>query len=199
MRFHSVSNVDGTQLIDLTQELDPETTLFVVCSKTFTTLETMTNANAARAWVIDKLDELAVQYHFVAASTNHAAMDEFGIRSDFPIRVLGLGRRSILALVCGGTFTRAGHRYGCVQGACCQVVAGWICTFRQSPLDENMPVLLALVGIWYNNFFGAAKPGNIAVRQSTGSVSGLSCNNCRWSQAARAFAWTVSLCDVTPA
>ena len=83
MRFHSVSNIDGTQLADLTAELDPESTLFVVCSKTFTTLETMTNAHAARAWIVDRLDELAVQYHFVAASTNHEAMDDFGIRSDF--------------------------------------------------------------------------------------------------------------------
>jgi len=79
MRFHSVSNIDGTQLADLKGELDPATTLFVICSKTFTTIETMTNANAARAWVIEQLDEVAVQYHFVAASTNHEAMDDFGI------------------------------------------------------------------------------------------------------------------------
>ena len=83
LRFHSVSNVDGTQLEDLTQELDPERTLFVVCSKTFTTQETMFNAHAARNWVVDQLDAVAVQYHFVAASTNHEALDEFGIRSDY--------------------------------------------------------------------------------------------------------------------
>ncbi len=83
MRFHSVSNVDGTQLADLKQELDAKTTLFVVCSKTFTTQETMSNAKAARQWVVDQLDEVAVQYHFVAASTNHEAMDAFGIRTDF--------------------------------------------------------------------------------------------------------------------
>ena len=154
MRFHSVSNVDGTQLVDLTQELDPETTLFVVCSKTFTTLETMTNANAARAWIIDRLDEVAVQYHFVAASTNHAAMDEFGIRSDFRFGFWDWvgGRYSLwsavglsLALVVGMDTFKA-------------VLAGgrrMDLHFRQSPLDENMPVLLALIGIWYNNFFGA--------------------------------------------
>ena len=83
MRFHSVSNVDGTQLDDLKETLDPATTLFVICSKTFTTLETMTNAKAARAWIIEQFDEVAVQYHFVAASTNHEAMDDFGIRTDF--------------------------------------------------------------------------------------------------------------------
>jgi len=154
MRFHSVSNIDGTQLADLKQELDPETTLFVVCSKTFTTIETMTNAKAARDWVIDKLDELAVQYHFVAASTNHEAMDEFGIRSDFRFGFWDWvgGRYSLwsavglsLALVVGMDVFKA-------------LLAGgrrMDLHFRQAPLDENMPVLLALLGVWYNNFFGA--------------------------------------------
>ncbi len=154
MRFHSVSNIDGSQLDDLQRELNPETTLFVVCSKTFTTLETMTNANAARAWIVDQFDELAVQYHFVAASTNHAAMDDFGIRSDFRFGFWDWvgGRYSLwsavglsLALVVGMDAFRAilsgGRRMDL--------------HFRQSPLDENMPVLLALIGIWYNNFFGA--------------------------------------------
>jgi glucose-6-phosphate isomerase len=154
MRFHSVSNVDGTQLADLKQELDPETTLFVICSKTFTTLETMTNARAARAWVVDKLGDATVQYHFVAASTNHGAMDEFGIRSDFRFGFWDWvgGRYSLwsavglsLALVVGmDVFKRilAGGRRMDLH-------------FRQAPLEENMPVLLALLGIWYNNFFGA--------------------------------------------
>ena len=83
MRFHSVSNVDGTQLADLEKELDPERTLFVVCSKTFTTLETMSNARAARAWIVNRLGETAVRRHFVAASTNHGAMNEFGIDPAF--------------------------------------------------------------------------------------------------------------------
>ncbi len=154
MRFHAVSNVDGTQLDDLTAELDPETTLFVICSKTFTTQETMTNANAARAWVIERLDELAVQYHFVAASTNHEAMDAFGIRSDFRFGFWDWvgGRYSLwsavglsLALVVGMDVFRA-------------VLAGGRRMdqhFHRAPLDENMPVLLAIIGIWYNNFFGA--------------------------------------------
>ncbi len=154
MRFHSVSNIDGTQLADLKQELDPETTLFVVCSKTFTTIETMTNAQAAREWIIERLDELAVQYHFVAASTNHEAMDEFGIRSDFRFGFWDWvgGRYSLwsavglsLALVVGMDVFKA-------------LLAGgrrMDLHFRQAPLDENMPVLLALLGVWYNNFFGA--------------------------------------------
>ena len=154
MCFHSVSNVDGTQLDDLTKKLNPETTLFVVCSKTFTTLETMTNAKAARAWVIDRLDELAVQYHFVAASTNHEAMDEFGIRTDYRFGFWDWvgGRYSLwsavglsLALVIGMEAFKAMLSGGRRMDL----------HFRQAPMDENMPVLLALIGIWYNNFFDA--------------------------------------------
>ena len=154
MRFHSVSNIDGTQLDDLTRELDPETTLFVVCSKTFTTLETMTNANAARAWVIEQLDELSVQYHFVAVSTNDAAMDAFGIKQSHRFGLWDWvgGRYSLwsavglsLALVVGyKNFSR-------------MLSGGRVMDrhFKQASIDENMPALLALIGMWYNNFFGA--------------------------------------------
>ena len=153
-RFHSVSNIDGTQLDDLIEELDPERTLFVVCSKTFTTQETMVNARAARDWIVDKLDAVAVQYHFVAASTNHEALDDFGIRTDYRFGFWDWvgGRYSMwsavglsLALVIGmDNFKRilAGGRRMDLH-------------FRQSSMDENMPVLLALLGAWYNNFFGA--------------------------------------------
>jgi len=153
-RFHSVSNIDGTQLDDLKEELDPERTLFVVCSKTFTTQETMVNARAARDWIVDKLDAVAVQYHFVAASTNHEALDDFGIRSDYRFGFWDWvgGRYSVwsavglsLALIIGmenfNKILSGGRRMDL--------------HFRQTPLDENMPVLLALLGIWYNNFFGA--------------------------------------------
>jgi glucose-6-phosphate isomerase len=154
LRFHSVSNVDGTQLEDVKAELNPATTLFVVCSKTFTTQETMTNAHAARAWIVEQFDELAVQYHFVAASTNHEAMDDFGIRTDYRFGFWDWvgGRYSVwsavglsLALVVGMDVFRA-------------MLAGgrrMDLHFRQSPLNENMPVLLALLAVWYNNFFGA--------------------------------------------
>lgn len=83
LQFYSVSNVDGTQLADCMRELDPARTLFIVCSKTFTTQETMTNAQAARQWVVDRLGAEAVVKHFVAASTNHTAMDEFGLDPEF--------------------------------------------------------------------------------------------------------------------
>ena len=154
MRFHSVSNVDGTQLEDLIEELNPATTLFVICSKTFTTLETMTNAKAARAWIVDQFDEVAVQYHFVAASTNHEAMDDFGIRTDYRFGFWDWvgGRYSLwsavglsLALVVGMDVFKAVLSGGRRMDQ----------HFRQAPLGENMPVLLALIGIWYNNFFGA--------------------------------------------
>ena len=154
MRFHSVSNIDGTQFADLQRELDAATTLFIVCSKTFTTLETMTNANAARRWLVEQLGESAVQNHFVAASTNHDAMDEFGIRKDYRFGFWDWvgGRYSLwsavglsLALVVGMEAFRdllSGGRRMDLH-------------FRQAPLEENMPVVLALLGIWYNNFFGA--------------------------------------------
>ena len=154
LRFHAVSNVDGTQFEDLADELDPERTLFVVCSKTFTTQETMFNANLARQWVIDKLDAVAVQYHFVAASTNHEALDDFGIRSDYRFGFWDWvgGRYSMwsavglsLALVIGmDNFQKilAGGRRMDLH-------------FRQAPMGENLPVLLAMLGNWYNNFFGA--------------------------------------------
>jgi glucose-6-phosphate isomerase len=154
LRFHAVSNVDGTQFEDLSQELDPERTLFVVCSKTFTTQETMCNAKLARQWIVDKLDAVAVQYHFVAASTNHEALDEFGIRSDYRFGFWDWvgGRYSMwsavglsLALVIGmDNFQKilAGGRRMDLH-------------FRQAPMDENLPVMLAMLGNWYNNFFGA--------------------------------------------
>jgi glucose-6-phosphate isomerase len=154
MRFHSVSNVDGSQLRDLKGELDAETTLFVICSKTFTTLETMTNARAARAWIIDEMDELAVQYHFVAASTNQDAMDEFGIGSDFRFGFWDWvgGRYSLWSAV--------GLSLALVVGmdAFKSILAGGRRMdqhFRLAGLDENMPVLLAILGVWQNNFCGA--------------------------------------------
>ncbi len=154
MRFHSVSNVDGTQLADLKAELDPETTLFVICSKTFTTLETMTNANGARDWIVDKLGARAVGSHFVAASTNHDAMNEFGIHPDHRFGFWDWvgGRYSLWSAV--------GLSLALVIGfeAFARMLAGGRIMdqhFRRAPMDENLPVLLAMLGNWYNNFFGA--------------------------------------------
>jgi len=154
MNFHSVSNVDGTQLADLTGQLEPARTLFVVCSKTFTTLETMTNAHAARRWIATTLGEASVRQHFAAASTNRAAMDAFGVHPDYRFGFWDWvgGRYSIwsaiglsLALVIGmDAFRRllAGGRRMDLH-------------FRQAEPEANMPLVLALLSTWYNNFFGA--------------------------------------------
>jgi glucose-6-phosphate isomerase len=154
MHFHSVSNIDGTQLADLKRELDPRTTLIVICSKTFTTLETLTNANAARTWIIEGLGSGAVGHHFAAASTNHEAMDRFGINPDYRFGFWDWvgGRYSIwsavglsLALVIGM------ENFQAMLGGARRMDQH----FRHSAAGENMPVLLALVAIWNNNFLGA--------------------------------------------
>jgi len=154
MNFHSVSNVDGTQLVDLTESLNPEQTLFVVCSKTFTTQETMSNAMAARDWVAETLGEDAVKKHFAAASTNQEAMDAFGINADYRFGFWDWvgGRYSLwsaiglsLALVIGTE-----HFQSLLAGA-----RRMDLHFRQAAPEENMPLLLAMIGVWYNNFFAA--------------------------------------------
>jgi glucose-6-phosphate isomerase len=154
MNFHSVSNIDGTQLVDLTEQLDPEETLFVICSKTFTTQETITNANAASQWITDSVGTDAINQHFAAASTNHEAMDVFGIN---PHHRFGFhdwvgGRYSIwsaiglsLALVIGME-----HFLALLAGA-----RRMDQHFRSAVLDKNMPVMLALLAVWNRNFFGA--------------------------------------------
>ena len=154
MNFHSVSNVDGTQLIDLTEQLNPEETLFVICSKTFTTQETMVNANAASEWISNCLGGEAIDKHFAAASTNHKAMDVFGINPEYRFGFWDWvgGRYSLwsavglaLALVIG-----ADQFWALLAGA-----RRMDQHFRTAALDENMPVLLAMIAIWNNNFFGA--------------------------------------------
>ncbi len=154
IRLHCVSNIDGTQLADLAAELDPATTLIVICSKTFTTLETLTNARAAREWIATRLGESAVVDHFAAASTNHGAMDEFGIHPDYRFGFWDWvgGRYSLwsavglsIALAVGTDNFR-------------QILAGGRVMdrhFREAKPAENMPVILALLAVWYNNFFAA--------------------------------------------
>jgi glucose-6-phosphate isomerase len=154
MNFHSISNIDGTQLVDLTEQIDPEETLFIICSKTFTTQETMVNANAASDWLSTALGGDAVANHFAAASTNHEAMDAFGINPAYRFGFWDWvgGRYSIwsavglaLALVIG-----ADRFWALLAGA-----RKMDQHFRNAPVEENMPMLLALIGIWYNNFFEA--------------------------------------------
>jgi len=154
MNFHSVSNIDGTQLVDLTEKLDPEETLFVICSKTFTTQETMSNATAAAQWITDNVGTDAISAHFAAASTNQEAMDTFGINPHYRFGFhdwVG-GRYSIwsaiglsLALVIGME-----HFLALLAGA-----RRMDQHFRASLPGENMPVVLALLDVWNRNFCGA--------------------------------------------
>jgi len=155
LRAHFVSNVDGTHLAETVKTLDPRTTLFMVASKTFTTQETITNARSARAWLVDALgDDAAVAKHFVAMSTNTPAVEAFGIDPTnmfefwnwvggryslwsaigLPIATV-IGMDNFEALLQGG-FDVDEH-------------------VRSTPLGENIPIVMALLGIWYHNILGA--------------------------------------------
>jgi glucose-6-phosphate isomerase len=152
---HFVSNVDGTHLIETLKPLRPETTLFIVASKTFTTQETMTNAFSARQWFLDHAGDPAhVARHFVAVSTNAQAVADFGIDREnmFVFWDWVGGRYSLwsaigLPIACTIGFE---HFSGLLQGA-----FEMDTHFRTAPFEENIPVILALLGIWYTNFFGA--------------------------------------------
>jgi glucose-6-phosphate isomerase len=154
LKVHFVSNVDGTQIAETLRRLKPASTLFIVASKTFTTQETMTNALTAKDWLVDVLGEDAVAKHFVALSTNEAAVRAFGIDPanmfefwdwvggryslwsaiGLPIAI-AIGMDNFEALLAGG---RAMDEH-----------------FRTAPLEQNLPVILALIGIWNANFLGA--------------------------------------------
>jgi len=153
VRLHCVSNIDGVQLADTLERVDAERTLFVICSKTFTTLETLSNAKLARAWLADRLGDAAVGKHFVAVSTNHKAMDEFGLapQNRFTMWDWVGGRYSVwsavglsVALALGmDTFDLL------LEGAHAMDEH-----FRSAPFERNLPVLMALLGIWNRNFLG---------------------------------------------
>jgi glucose-6-phosphate isomerase len=148
-----VSNIDGCHLADILADADPRATLFIVSSKTFTTLETLSNAHTARAWLKDKLGEQAVPDHFAAVSVNHRAMDEFGVHPHYRFKMwdwvggryslwssigvslaIAIGREQFLALLAGGHELDE-H-------------------FRKAPWPENLPALMGLTGIWNINFEG---------------------------------------------
>ncbi|TRW82039.1 glucose-6-phosphate isomerase [Mycolicibacterium sp. 018/SC-01/001] len=149
-----VSNVDPTDLVAKLDGLDPATTLFIVASKTFSTLETLTNATAARRWLTDALGDDAVSKHFVAVSTNAKLVDEFGIDTE---NMFGFwdwvgGRYSVDSAIGLSVMAAIGkERFA-------EFLAGFHLVdehFRTAPLEDNAPVLLGLIGLWYNNFFGA--------------------------------------------
>ena len=153
MNCYFISNIDGTACAEVLNKVNPETTLFIVCSKTFTTIETLTNARTCRKWLVDALGEPAVAKHFVAVSTNAAEVAKFGIDTEnmFEFWDFVGGRYSmwsaiglIIAIAAGydnfekmlsGAFEMDKH-------------------FKTAELSKNIPVILALLSIWYNDFFG---------------------------------------------
>lgn len=153
LRF--VSNVDGTDIAEKTRDLDPAETLFIVSSKTFTTQETMTNARTARQWLLSALkDDAAVARHFVAVSTNATEVQKFGIDT---ANMFGFwdwvgGRYSMDSAIGLSVMIAVGpDNYR-------ELLAGFHDMdehFRTAPADQNLPMLMGLIGIWYNNFFGA--------------------------------------------
>ena len=155
LRAHFVSNVDATHIAETLKRLDPETTLFIIASKTFTTQETLANARTARVWLVDRLgEESAIARHFVAASTNEKEVRSFGIdpANMFPFWDWVGGRYSLWSAIGLPIALAIGfERFE-------QLLAGaheMDEHFRTAPLDQNMPVILGMLGVWYVNFWGA--------------------------------------------
>ncbi len=155
MTFRFVSNVDGTDFAEATRDLDPTETLFIVCSKTFTTLETLTNAHTARAWSLRALgDEQAVRRHFVAVSTNAEGVAKFGID---PANMFGFwdwvgGRYSMDSAIGLSTMLAVGPAHFR------EMLAGFHAMdehFRTTPLERNLPVIMGLLAVWYADFWDA--------------------------------------------
>ncbi len=159
IRPHFVSNVDGTHIAETLDRLDPETTLFVVASKTFTTQETMTNAESARAWLLECAKGRAqgddvVSKHFIALSTNRKKVEAFGIdpANMFVFWDWVGGRYSLWSAIGLSIMATVGH------GHFMELLDGAFAAdehFRTSPLEKNIPIIMGLLGIWYNNFHGA--------------------------------------------
>ncbi len=155
MTFRYVSNVDGSDMAEALIDLDAEETLFIVSSKTFTTLETLTNAHTARSWCVERLkDEKAVAKHFVAVSTNAAEVSKFGIDTAnmFEFWDWVGGRYSMDSAIGLSLMIAIGpERFG-------EILAGFRAMdehFRTAPFDRNLPVLLGVLGLWYDDFFDA--------------------------------------------
>ncbi len=155
LSVHYVSNVDGTDLVETLKSLNPETTLFLVASKTFTTQETMTNAHSARSWFLNTArDETAIAKHFAAMSTNEAGVARFGIDTQnmFEFWDWVGGRYSVWSAIGLSVAIYLGmdHFEELLNGA--HKVDEY---FRSTSFEENIPIIMGLLGIWYDNFFGA--------------------------------------------
>jgi glucose-6-phosphate isomerase len=156
LTFRFVSNVDSTDFAEAVQDLDPTETLFIISSKTFTTLETMTNAQTARQWSLAGLggDEKSIAKHFVAVSTNAAAVSKFGIDTAnmFEFWDWVGGRYSMCSAIGLSTMVAIGpENYHAMLGGFHKMDEH----FRTTPFKQNLPVLLGLLAVWYNDFFGA--------------------------------------------
>jgi glucose-6-phosphate isomerase len=154
LTFRFVSNVDGTDIVEATRGLDPARTLFIVSSKTFTTLETLRNATSAREWLLRSLPQEAVVRHFVAVSTNAEQVARFGIDTEnmFPFWDWVGGRYSLPSAIGLSTMVAIGpERFR-------ELLGGYHALdehFRVAPFERNLPVLLGLLTVWYSDFFGA--------------------------------------------
>jgi len=155
LRSHFVSNIDGTHLVETLKGRNPETTLFIVASKTFTTQETMTNATSAREWLLSEAkDDAAVAKHFVAVSTNTSEITKFGIDPEnmFEFWDWVGGRYSLWSAIGLSIVLAIGmDRFEELLSGAHKVDEH----FRTAPFEENIPLIMGLLGLWYNNFFGA--------------------------------------------
>jgi glucose-6-phosphate isomerase len=166
LKVHFVSNIDQADLVENLKHLSPETTLFLIASKTFTTQETMTNAKSARSWFLDSAqDPLAIAKHFVAISTNTENVAEFGIdtKNMFEFRHWVGGRYSLWSAIGLSIALYVGmdNFEALLQGAY-EVDEH----FRATPFEQNIPVIMGLLGIWYNNFYNAESHAIIPYDQS---------------------------------
>ena len=155
LKFHFVSNIDGTHIAEATRESNPETTLFLIASKTFTTAETTTNANTAKEWFLKSAkDQTHIAKHFVALSTNEAEVTKFGIdeKNMFGFSDWVGGRYSVWSAI--GLSVALCIGFENFQ----QFLAGAHAMdkhFKETPLEQNIPVLGGLLNVWYSDFFGA--------------------------------------------
>jgi len=152
---HFVANADAFELLSVLEAIDPAETLFIVVSKTFTTEETLLNARTARQWLADRLGEPAVAHHFVAVSATCKEVEKFGIKSEylFPIWDWVGGRTSLWSAVGLGIMLAVGPKH---FDSMCDGAAAMDQHFRNAPFAQNMPVLLALLGIWNRNFLNTS-------------------------------------------
>jgi glucose-6-phosphate isomerase len=164
IKCYFISNIDGTACAEVLNEVNPEETLFIVASKTFTTIETLTNARTCRDWLVKALGEQAVANHFVALSTNTKAVAEFGINTDnmFEFWDFVGGRYSLWSAIGLSIALAVGYDNfeALLKGA-----EAMDNHFKTAPLDKNIPVIMALIGIWYNDYYNIHRYGVIPYDQ----------------------------------